>query len=98
MKNNRYLIINILLSTKFANHAKFYTWDLMNINIDVNIDKDPNNIYKILWDKHEIVEKLPIYLNTIKTYDFYEFEKNLLSILGFEFSSTALPYSAWFSP
>jgi len=51
----------------------------MKIHIDIKKDKDPNNNYKVLWDKLEIIEDLPIYLNEIKTYNYYDFEENVYS-------------------
>ena len=51
----------------------------MKIEIDINADKDSTNIYKLLWDKYEVIEKLPKYLNKIKTYNYFEFEKEIYS-------------------
>ncbi len=51
----------------------------MKFEIDINNDKDPNNIYNILWEKYEKVEKLPKYLNQIKIYNYEEFEKDVYS-------------------
>ena len=51
----------------------------MKTKVDINLDKDPNNIYKLLWDKFEVKENLPKYLNQVKTYNFFEFEENVYS-------------------
>ena len=47
--------------------------------LNIENDKDPNNVYKLLWDRYEKKENLPKYLNNIKTYDYLDFEKNIYS-------------------
>ena len=41
-------------------------------NVDIDIDKDPSNIYKILWDKFERTDELPKYLNKVVEYNYDE--------------------------
>lgn len=48
-------------------------------NVDIDVDKDPSNIYKILWDRLERVEELPKYLNKVVEYNYDDFEKKIYS-------------------
>ena len=46
---------------------------------DLDKYKDPNNIYKKMWDKYENVNKLPCFYRNIIKIDFNEFEKKVYS-------------------
>ncbi|OUX36488.1 MAG: hypothetical protein CBE33_05715 [Candidatus Pelagibacter sp. TMED273] len=51
----------------------------MNLEVNIDNDKDPNNIFKILWDKFENKNRLPKYINKINIIDYNEFEKKIYS-------------------
>jgi len=46
---------------------------------DLDKYKDPNNIYKKMWDKYENINKLPCFYRDIIEIDFNEFEKKVYS-------------------
>ena len=46
---------------------------------DLEKYKDPNNIYKKMWDKYENINKLPCFYRDIIKIDFNEFEKKVYS-------------------
>ena len=46
---------------------------------DLNKYKDPNNVYKQLWDKHEDLDNPPIFYRNIIEIDFTEFKEKVYS-------------------